>query len=81
MSYAIKNDGKSWRAINDITEIEVDEVFSEDQPTISANIEALHQMLTLEASITPRRMREAILGDGGWLADTNAKLADLRKSL
>lgn len=33
----------------------------------------------LEASITPRRMREAVLGiDGGWLANVEKQIATLR---
>lgn len=33
----------------------------------------------LEATVTPRRMREALLGtDGGWLAGVEARIAALR---
>lgn len=40
------------------------------------------QILTLEATITPRRQREAILGiDNGWLADVNAQIVALRAKL
>lgn len=36
----------------------------------------------LEASITDRRIREAVLGvDNGWLADINAQIAVLRTQL
>jgi hypothetical protein len=36
----------------------------------------------LEAQITPRRLREAVLGtDGGWLAQHEAKIAKLREGL
>jgi hypothetical protein len=43
---------------------------------------SMEQILALEAQITPRRMREALLGtDGGWLADVNAEIAALRVSL
>ena len=42
----------------------------------------LSQIAKLEATITPRRQREAILGiDNGWLADVNAQIATLRAKL
>jgi hypothetical protein len=42
----------------------------------------LSQIAKLEATITPRRQREAILGiDNGWLADVNAQIAALRAKL
>ena len=40
------------------------------------------QIAALEASITPRRIREAILGtDGGWLANQEALIAAERSKL
>ena len=42
----------------------------------------LSQIAKLEATFTPRRQREAILGiDNGWLADVNAQIAALRAKL
>lgn len=52
--------------------------FIQEQPklTIKANI------AILEATITPRRTREAILGtDNGWLAQQEAAIALLRQQL
>jgi hypothetical protein len=40
------------------------------------------QIATLETSVTPRRMREAVLGtDAGWLADVDVQIAALRAQL
>lgn len=40
------------------------------------------EIAALEAEITPRRTREAILGtDNGWLADQEAAIAALRAQL
>lgn len=40
------------------------------------------QIATLEASATPRRMREATLGnDGGWLAHLEEQIVSLRSQL
>jgi len=40
------------------------------------------QIATLEATVTPRRIREAILGtDGGWLAEIEAEIESLRAQL
>lgn len=42
----------------------------------------LSQIAKLEATITQRRQREAILGiDNGWLADVNAQIVALRAKL
>lgn len=37
-------------------------------------------IVKLEAEITPRRIREAILGDNGWLAAKEAEIAELRNA-
>ena len=40
------------------------------------------QIATLEAQVTERRYREAVLGtDNGWLADIDAQIAALRAQL
>lgn len=42
----------------------------------------LSQIAKLEATVTQRRQREAILGiDNGWLADVNAQIVALRAKL
>lgn len=54
----------------------------QDQPPITGNALILSQIATLEASITQRRQREAILGtDNGWLAGIEAQIAALRAQL
>lgn len=48
-------------------------------PTINPT---LAEIATLEAEITSRRIREAILGiDNGWLSDKEQEIKDLRKKL
>lgn len=40
------------------------------------------EIVDLEATITPRRLREALLGtDGGWLARVDKQITDLRGQL
>lgn len=52
-----------------------------DQAQIESK-RVLNEILALEASITPRRTREAILGiDNGWLAAQDAAIAALRAKL
>jgi hypothetical protein len=52
-----------------------------DQAHIEAN-RVLNEIIALEASITLRRTREAILGtDNGWLAEQEAAIAALRAQL
>lgn len=48
----------------------------------SANQLILNQITALEASVTDRRIREAVLGvDNGWLKNLNNQIATLRSSL
>lgn len=48
----------------------------------SAQDQITFEIRTLEASITPRRIREAVLGmDDGWLASVDAEIAALRAKL
>jgi hypothetical protein len=52
-----------------------------DQAHIEAN-RVLNKIIALEASITPRRTREAILAiDTTWLAEQEATIAALRAQL
>lgn len=51
-----------------------------DQPSAADLIKK--QIADLEATVTPRRIREAVLGtDGGWLAALNAQIVTLRAKL
>jgi hypothetical protein len=52
-----------------------------DQAHIEAN-RVLNEIIALEASITPRRTREAILAiDTTWLADVELQIGQLRQQL
>lgn len=43
---------------------------------------ALKEISVLEAQITPRRLREAVLGkDSGWLDDVESQIIELRKRI
>lgn len=47
-----------------------------------ANQQVLAQIASLEATITQRRVREAVLGtDNGWLANVEAQIGALRQQL
>lgn len=49
---------------------------------LTGNALILSQIAATEATITPRRVREAVLGtDGGWLHAADAEIAALRKGL
>ena len=88
MSYAIRKDKQGWRAVDGPDDVGDGEVYSEttppptQPPAADSQAGILSQILTLEATITPRRQREAILGiDNGWLADVNTQIAALRAKL
>ena len=51
-------------------------------PPLTGNALLASQISALEATITDRRLREAILGvDKGWLSNVNAQIASLRASM
>ena len=63
-----------------LTETEVAEL--QARALASLNDDVKQQIAALEATVTPRRLREAILGtDKGWLADVDAQIAERRASL
>ena len=63
-----------------LTDEEIAEIQSRPLPHPNEGIK--QQIAALEATVTPRRQREAILGaDKGWLADVDAQIAERRASL
>jgi hypothetical protein len=53
-----------------------------DQAAPSGQAVAMAAIMALEATVTQRRLRDAILGtDGGWLKDVEAKISVLRSKL
>lgn len=56
--------------------------FLADPAPLSGNALIFQQIAAMEATITPRRMREAALGtDGGWLKTVDVEITALRKTL
>ena len=63
-----------------LTETEVAEL--QARALASPNDDVKQQIDALEATVTQRRLREAILGtDKGWLADVDAQITERRASL
>lgn len=58
-------------------------VYEAHDPNHAEHIEdIMRQIVDIESTITPRRLREAVLGiDSGWLAGINQQLSDLRVQL
>jgi hypothetical protein len=51
-------------------------------PAVNQKYSALRMVESLESQITPRRIREAVLGvDGGWLARQEAAIQKARRAL
>lgn len=66
----------------DVQEISEDEAKRAIIKPIGKNDAILAQIVELEATVTPRRLREAAVGiDGGWLKDVDDQIADLRKKM
>jgi hypothetical protein len=84
MSYAIRKDGKGWRAVNGPEDILGDEIFSEIfiDPIPDREDLIKRQINFIESEITIRRIREAILDiDNGWLSEKEDQIASLRSKL
>lgn len=65
-----------------ITTDNVGNVVAVERPALSGNDLYKAQIMQLEMSITPRRLREAMLGtDSGWLANVNSQIEGLRIKL
>lgn len=80
--YAVRNDGQGWRSVASEADLLDGETFQIDQPTPSTTNPTLLEIYKLEALITPRRVRDAILGkDNGWLADIESEITALRVQL
>lgn len=68
--------GKAIRAGEDGMPVAV------DPSPLTGNALYLSEIANLEASVTQRRLREAALGtDGGWLANLDKQITDLRKMI
>lgn len=53
-----------------------------DTALVAKHVAALEQIASIEATITPRRVRESVQGtDGGWLAARDAEIAAIRASM
>jgi hypothetical protein len=61
-----------------INDAEAEAIASANNP---APNKKLLEILRLEASITPRRLREALIGDNDWLVNVEAEIARLRGEL
>lgn len=85
MSYAVRNDGRGFRAVTGADDVLEGETFSMTEPPAvepTPNELILGEIAALEATGTARRIREAVLGiDNGWLEALNDQLAALRGTL
>lgn len=85
MGYAIN--GSSMRAVESAEDCIEGETFFDELPTpwppaLSASDAIKEKIAELEAQVTDRRIREAVLGvDGGWLKEQDAKISALRSQL
>lgn len=65
-----------------LTEITKEEYDLANAPVINPNDLILAKIAELEASVTTRRMREALLGtDNGWMKALDEQIATLRNGL
>lgn len=82
MPYAIN--GSSFRSIDSHDDLLIGEAYSENIPDIwpsepCENDKLRAQIALLEAQVTARRYREAILGiDSGWLQNINDQISKIR---
>jgi hypothetical protein len=93
--YCYSNEGLSFRLVELSYVAQTGEALFNATPTADelastfsgyehaiAQADVKRQIDVIEATVTPRRMREAVAGtDGGWLAGINADIATLRSQL
>lgn len=69
----------SWIAVS---EADAERLRKQYAPTLSRQEEIILEIIALEAEITPRRLREAVVtGDATWITAQDAKIAKLREEL
>lgn len=83
MSYAIRNDGQGWRAVNGPEDVEQEETYSDMQPLPPEQAKAIRRTeikveLTLIDAKSARPLRE---GDTARIAALEAQAALLRSEL
>lgn len=72
---ALEGTGIGWSYVNGV-------FINENKPIIDVKDKIKSDIAALEAKVTPRRIREAILGtDNGWLVAQDAAIAALRAQL
>lgn len=72
---ALEGTGIGWSYVNGV-------FINENKPIINVKDKIKSDIAELEATITPRRTREAILGiDTTWLADVEIQIGQLRQRL
>jgi len=72
---ALEGTGVGWSYVNGV-------FVNENKPIIDVKAKIKADIATLEASVTPRRQREAILSiDTTWLADVELQIGQLRQQL
>ena len=64
-----------------ITDEEAAQIRVANLPVVDPKIAIQAQIATLEASITPRRLREYIAGDHSFVPDVNVAIAALRAQI
>ena len=83
------NPMKAVAGLNGTTYVEMSDAeaadfaaFQSAAATAQIRQDKLDAITKLESTITPRRLREAVLGtDAGWLANINSQIATLRSQL
>jgi len=96
MKYYFKSEDNSILSITDdgsqdfliqptwvaISEADVPVLLARFAPAVAPTDKLRQEISTLESAITPRRLRESILGtDGGWLSEQESKIVELRNQL
>lgn len=88
MSYAVRNDGAGWRAVDGPEDCMSNEYWQAEQPPLVGNdastvraAEIKAELLAIDAK-TPRAMREsAVTGDTSRLVELEAQAVKLRAEL
>jgi hypothetical protein len=81
--HAFEEDGSQDHLLGDhLVLMNKEQINAHINPSVSVKDQLTIQIATLERTITPRRLREAVLGiDNGWLSNMEEKITALRNQI
>lgn len=81
MSYAIRNDGKGYRAVNSADDCLTDETYSDDAPVVNSQNPRIAEIKSALVDLDFKKIRPLSSGDTQYLAILNGQTVTLQNEL